>query len=53
MDSAGVIMRRDFHRGVGPAGRGAADQKRQAKSFALHLLRDMNHFVQRRCDQSA
>jgi len=51
--SAGAIMRRDFDGGVGPARRGTTDQKRQAKSFSLHLLRDMNHFVQRWRNQTA
>jgi len=42
--SAGAIMRRDFHRGVRATCRGTPDQKRQPKSFSLHLLRDVEPF---------
>ena len=51
--SAGAIMRRDLARRVGPASRGTPDQKRQAKPFSLHLLRNVHHLIQRRRDQTA
>ena len=44
--SAGAIMRRDLHRGVRPACGRAANQQRQTKSFALHFLCHMDHFIQ-------
>ena len=42
----------DLHRGVGPAGGGAADQQRQIEALPLHLGRDMAHLVERGRDQA-
>ncbi len=47
------IVLRDLHRGVGAARGCAADQQRQTKFLPLHFLRDMDHLVERRRDQSA
>ena len=46
------IVRRDFYRCVHARGRGAADQQRNREAFALHFLRDMRHFIERRRDQA-
>ena len=49
---AAPIVRMDFHRGMHAAGRRAADQERQIEALALHLGRDVAHFVKRRRDQA-
>src|ERR1017187_1935506 len=47
------IARRNFHGGVGLAGRGAADEQRQFQAFAFHLAGAGRHFVERRRDPPA
>ena len=42
----------DFHRGMDPARRRAADQQRNVETLALHLGGDMRHLVERGRDQA-
>ena len=53
VDDRLAVRGRDFHRRVRAAGRGAADQQRNGESFALHFLRDVRHFLERRRDEAA
>ena len=53
VDDRFLVLRGDLDRGVHLRGRGTADQQRNVESFALHLGGDMDHFVERRRDQSA
>ena len=53
MDYISRKMRRDFHRRVRLASRRAANQQRLRKPLTLHFLRDVDHFIERRRDESA
>ncbi len=46
------VLGSDPHRGVLAGGGRAADQQRQLDPAALHLLRDVDHLVEGRCDQT-
>ena len=48
-----MVMWRDFYCSVRAARRRSANQERQIKSFAFHLLRDVHHLVEGRRDQPA
>ena len=52
VDHRALDSRRDLDRRVLGAGRGAADQQRHLEAFALHLLGDVDHLVERRRDQA-
>ena len=49
---AAPVARADLHRRMDAAGGGAADQQRDVEALALHLRRDMRHFVERGRDQA-
>jgi len=51
-DRLGVMLG-DLHRGVGLARGRAADEEREGKTFALHFLGDVDHFIERRRDEAA
>ena len=48
-----LVVRRDLHGRMLPAGGRSADQQRQLHAAALHLGGHVRHFVQRRRDQAA
>ena len=45
------VLGRDPHCGVLLRGRRAADEQRKREAAPLHLLRDGDHLVERRCDE--
>src|SRR4051794_3723825 len=47
MHSTGLIMRRDFDGGMRATRCRAPNQKWEAKVFAFHFLRDVDHFIKR------
>ena len=47
-----LVGRVDLHGGVDAAGGGAADHQRQIHAQALHFTGHVNHFIQRRRDQT-
>src|SRR3546814_12557147 len=52
MDHRAVVMRRDLHRRVQPAGGRPADQQGQLEALALHVLGEVHHLVEARRDQA-
>ena len=52
VDDRLAVVRRDLHRRVRAAGRGAADEQRQLEALSLHLARDVRHLVERRRDEA-
>ena len=52
MDDPGRVVLGDFYSGVSTACGGTADDQRDIKALALHLLRDMNHLVERGRDEA-
>ena len=47
-----VVIRGDLYRAVRAARRRASNEEREVESFALHLGRDVHHFVERGGDQT-
>src|SRR5258708_15762220 len=52
MNNRSGIVRRDFHGGMSAAGSRSTDQQRFGVTQPLHLLSDMDHFIERGSDQS-
>ena len=52
VDNPGRVVLGDFDSGVRAACGGAADNQRDIKALALHLLGDVNHLVERRRDEA-
>ena len=52
VDHSAVRIGGDLDRGVGAAGRRAADQQRLLHALALHFAGDVRHFLERRGDQA-
>ena len=49
---AALIARLNLDRRMGLGGRRSADQERDVEPFALHLPRHIDHFIERRRDQT-
>merc|ERR1719183_1803779 len=47
-----LALRRELHRGVALRRRRAADEERLLEALGLHLLRNVNHLVKRKSNQS-
>ena len=52
MHHAVFILRSNFHGGVFVAGGRSTDQQRNLHASTLHLFGDVDHFIQRRSDQT-
>ena len=53
MDHRLAVVRSNLDGRVRAAGSRSADKQRQLEVLALHLLGDMHHLVERRCDEAA
>ena len=51
VDRRAAVVLLDFHRRMRFRGSGAADQQRNSKALTLHLLRHVDHLIQRRRNQ--